>query len=200
MEDNNEGNHHPSSVKLPRKRGRPQDTLSVVCSTDSCSTVPSASATKSKKAGESHSGTGSSEIEGSATNKQDKAAGMKPPYTKICGPALRLEVTKFCGKARALTLHMPHGPVRTPVFMPVGTQGTVKGMTPHQLQTPPLDCEVRAMVLYKMYKPPSECIACSQCMYMNDVVCVSWSDYFGEHISFREPPRRRYAGSAGRIT
>ena len=27
----------------------------------------------------------------------------------------------------------PHGPVETPAFMPVGTQATVKGLTPDQL-------------------------------------------------------------------
>lgn len=33
------------------------------------------------------------------------------------------------GRARAGTLHTAHGEVQTPVFMPVGTAGTVKGMT-----------------------------------------------------------------------
>ncbi len=33
------------------------------------------------------------------------------------------------GRARAGTLHTAHGEVPTPVFMPVGTAGTVKGMT-----------------------------------------------------------------------
>jgi queuine tRNA-ribosyltransferase len=33
------------------------------------------------------------------------------------------------GAARAGTLHTAHGPVQTPVFMPVGTAGTVKAMT-----------------------------------------------------------------------
>jgi queuine tRNA-ribosyltransferase len=32
-------------------------------------------------------------------------------------------------------LHLAHGTVETPVFMPVGTQATVKGMTPEQLQS-----------------------------------------------------------------
>ena len=31
-------------------------------------------------------------------------------------------------------LHTPHGPVPTPAFMPVGTYGTVKGMTPPELR------------------------------------------------------------------
>src|SRR5437868_9932896 len=35
--------------------------------------------------------------------------------------------------ARAGLLQTPHGPVATPAFMPVGTQATVKGLTPDQL-------------------------------------------------------------------
>lgn len=35
--------------------------------------------------------------------------------------------------ARAGLLHTPHGVVETPVFMPVGTQATVKGLTPRDL-------------------------------------------------------------------
>ena len=60
----------------------------------------------------------------------------------ICGPALRLRVIATCGRARALDLTLPHGPVRTPVFMPVGTQGTIKGLTSAELQAPPLDCDI----------------------------------------------------------
>jgi len=36
--------------------------------------------------------------------------------------------------ARTGRLITPHGEVRTPVFMPVGTQGTVKGLTPEELR------------------------------------------------------------------
>ena len=36
--------------------------------------------------------------------------------------------------ARAGTVTTAHGSFRTPVFMPVGTQGTVKGVYPHQLK------------------------------------------------------------------
>jgi len=38
------------------------------------------------------------------------------------------------GEARAGILHTPRGPVETPVFMPVGTKGTVKGLTPEDLR------------------------------------------------------------------
>ncbi len=44
------------------------------------------------------------------------------------------EVTHSTGAARTGVLHTPHGEVETPVFMPVGTAGTVKGVTPAQLR------------------------------------------------------------------
>lgn len=45
--------------------------------------------------------------------------------------SLRLEQTT---KARAAVMHLAHGPVELPVFMPVATQGTLKGLTPEQLE------------------------------------------------------------------
>jgi len=38
------------------------------------------------------------------------------------------------GRARAGVLHTPHGEVRTPMFMPVGTQATVKALAPGDLR------------------------------------------------------------------
>ncbi len=38
-------------------------------------------------------------------------------------------------RARAGVLHTPHGDVETPVFMPVGTQATVKTLTPSDLES-----------------------------------------------------------------
>jgi queuine tRNA-ribosyltransferase len=37
------------------------------------------------------------------------------------------------GSARAGLLELPHGTVETPVFMPVGTYGAVKGVSPREL-------------------------------------------------------------------
>ena len=36
--------------------------------------------------------------------------------------------------AKIGVFHLPHGDVETPVFMPVGTQATVKGLTPEELE------------------------------------------------------------------
>src|SRR5438270_4429977 len=38
------------------------------------------------------------------------------------------------GKARAGVLKTAHGEVKTPVFMPVGTQGSVKALSPDDLK------------------------------------------------------------------
>ncbi len=38
------------------------------------------------------------------------------------------------GNARAGVFHTPHGDILTPIFAPVGTQATVKGVTPAQLE------------------------------------------------------------------
>lgn len=46
---------------------------------------------------------------------------------------LRYEHIKSDGQARAGIVHTTRGPIPTPIFMPVGTLGTVKGMTPEEL-------------------------------------------------------------------
>lgn len=45
-----------------------------------------------------------------------------------------LNATDATTAARAATFDTPHGPVQTPMFMPVGTRATVKGVTPDQLR------------------------------------------------------------------
>jgi queuine tRNA-ribosyltransferase len=45
-----------------------------------------------------------------------------------------LEVTETDGAARRGQLTTPHGVVETPAFMPIGTAGSVKGVTPVQLR------------------------------------------------------------------
>jgi queuine tRNA-ribosyltransferase len=48
--------------------------------------------------------------------------------------AFTVEATDNAGRARAGCLTTPHGKIQTPVFMPVGTLATVKGITPPQLK------------------------------------------------------------------
>src|ERR1700722_16533854 len=54
---------------------------------------------------------------------------MTAPRTP--GFALQIEATD--GHARAGVLTTPHGDVPLPTFMPVGTQGTVKTLTPDEV-------------------------------------------------------------------
>ncbi len=53
---------------------------------------------------------------------------MKQPVT--------FEITHICKQSGARTgiLHTPHGDVETPMFMPVGTQATVKFVSPEELK------------------------------------------------------------------
>lgn len=50
--------------------------------------------------------------------------------------ALNFEIKKIDPRtgARLGVMHLPHGDVMTPCFMPVGTQATVKAMTPEELK------------------------------------------------------------------
>lgn len=64
------------------------------------------------------------------------------PYKHVCGPALEFEVVATDGRARATQLGLPRGRVPTPVFMPVGTQGAIKGAAPAQLRGAGLDIPI----------------------------------------------------------
>ncbi|MCX7135972.1 MAG: tRNA guanosine(34) transglycosylase Tgt, partial [Proteobacteria bacterium] len=46
---------------------------------------------------------------------------------------MQFSLTATDGAARRGTLQLAHGVVQTPVFMPVGTYGTVKAMSPAEL-------------------------------------------------------------------
>ncbi|NWF82911.1 MAG: tRNA guanosine(34) transglycosylase Tgt [Bryobacteraceae bacterium] len=68
---------------------------------------------------------------------------------------LLFEIEAVCPEtgARAGILHTAHGPVPTPVFMPVGTQGTVKALTPRHL-TEELDAKIILGNTYHLYLRP----------------------------------------------
>jgi queuine tRNA-ribosyltransferase len=52
----------------------------------------------------------------------------------LFNPPGKFELLKQDGAARRGTLHLKHGIVETPVFMPVGTVGSVKTLTPADLE------------------------------------------------------------------
>ena len=68
---------------------------------------------------------------------------------------LRFELQAECPVtgARAGLLHTGHGIVETPVFMPVGTQGTVKGVTPRDLAGG-LDAKIILANTYHLFLRP----------------------------------------------
>ena len=65
-----------------------------------------------------------------------------------------LHICKQTGARRGI-LHTPHGDIQTPVFMPVGTQATVKSVTPEELKE-----EVEAQIIlantYHLYLRPGQ--------------------------------------------
>src|ERR1700719_1633413 len=50
-------------------------------------------------------------------------------------PSFSFTIDAECSEtwARAGTIQTPHGSIRTPIFMPVGTQATVKSVSPEEL-------------------------------------------------------------------
>jgi len=58
------------------------------------------------------------------------------------------------GPARAGSLQLPHGTVHTPCFMPVGTQGTVRALSPHDLRA--IGAEIVLANTYHLHVRPGE--------------------------------------------
>lgn len=65
---------------------------------------------------------------------------------------MKFTVNKRSGRARLGTLELAHGTVQTPVFMPVGTQATVKAMTPEELET--IGAQIVLSNTYHLYLRP----------------------------------------------
>lgn len=57
-------------------------------------------------------------------------------------------------KARAGVLVTPHGVIHSPLFIPVGTQGTVKTLTPHEIEN--LGAEIVLANTYHLHLRPGE--------------------------------------------
>jgi len=62
-----------------------------------------------------------------------------------------LHVDKNSGARRGV-IHTPHGDIQTPVFMPVGTQATVKAMTPEELKE--IEAQIILSNTYHLYLRP----------------------------------------------
>ena len=69
-------------------------------------------------------------------------------------PSFTLTLSARSGAARAAALALPHGTVQTPCFMPVGTQGTVRALSPHDLRA--VGAEIVLANTYHLHVRPGE--------------------------------------------
>jgi len=69
--------------------------------------------------------------------------------------AITYELIHECKQtgARRGRIHTPHGIIDTPVFMPVGTQATVKSMSPDELKND-IDAKIILSNTYHLYLRP----------------------------------------------
>lgn len=65
------------------------------------------------------------------------------------------KVLKRFNRCRAATLTLPHGNVRTPVYMPVGTKGAMKGLTSENMSEL-IDCDIMLCNTYHLFLKPGE--------------------------------------------
>ncbi len=70
--------------------------------------------------------------------------------------AIKYELIKKCKQtgARLGKVHTPHGSFDTPAFMPVGTQATVKGMSPEELKA--IEAQIILSNTYHLYMRPGQ--------------------------------------------
>ena len=64
-------------------------------------------------------------------------------------------VNKTFNRCRASTIKMRHGEVRTPVYMPVGTKGAMKGLLQDSLEDL-IDCDIMLANTYHLFLKPGE--------------------------------------------
>jgi queuine tRNA-ribosyltransferase len=69
-------------------------------------------------------------------------------------PSCRFELIAVDGRARRGRLHLAHGSVETPAFMPVGTRGAVKSLTADQVRA--LGAEIVLANTYHLHLRPGD--------------------------------------------
>ncbi len=69
-------------------------------------------------------------------------------------PPLRFEMDAQAGEARAGVLTTRRGPIETPVFMPIGTAGTVKGIRFEELESADLNAQIILGNTYHLWLRP----------------------------------------------
>lgn len=79
---------------------------------------------------------------------------------------MKFEKLGQSGRARRGRLTLEHGVVETPVFMPVGTYGTVKGMLPRDIE------DIKAQIIlgntFHLYLRPLDSAVCLRAFFLED--------------------------------
>jgi queuine tRNA-ribosyltransferase len=81
-----------------------------------------------------------------------KRQALQTKYNSRTMPEFSFDLITTDGNARAGIFHTPHGDISTPIFAPVGTQATVKTLTPAQLSE--LDASLVLSNTYHLYLRP----------------------------------------------
>ena len=105
------------------------------------------------------------EIEGEEVNQDDEVSEIskRPKISSqapeanfdMSKPALQFNVIKQFGRCRAATITLRHGTVRTPVYMPVGTKGAMKGLLSDTLNNV-IDADIQLANTYHLFLTPGE--------------------------------------------
>jgi len=83
-----------------------------------------------------------------------RQVGNSTRASGIIVPMFEHKILASQGRARAGVFHTPHGDLETPVFAPVGTQATVKTLTPAQLEE--LGASLVLANTYHLYLRPGD--------------------------------------------
>lgn len=75
-------------------------------------------------------------------------------FTNLLSDSFTFELLARQGRARAGIYHTPHGDIPTPIFAPVGTQASVKAITPAQLHE--LEANLVLSNTYHLYLRPGD--------------------------------------------
>jgi queuine tRNA-ribosyltransferase len=87
-----------------------------------------------------------------------RASEKKPQRGAAVAERFAFAIQARCGKGRRGVISTPHGDIDTPAFMPVGTQATLKGLTPAQVAETGTQI-VLANTYHLMLRPGTEVIA-----------------------------------------
>lgn len=89
----------------------------------------------------------------SPTKKLKVAEATSSALLTAAERPLKFKVLATCGFARKSLMTLPHGEVDLPIFMPVGTKGTIKGLTSEEMVS--LNCRILLSNTYHLESSPT---------------------------------------------